>query len=150
MKRTILTITLCVFLLSTPTLLAYPTLKESNQFISSLIMADGTFVGGLGRGHWGNGFHIDEVNAYLNGVYSNFGFIKLSGEITNPNNKKIGEISVYMISMFIFGYTENMQGHRTPMIVFLKENRNDQFVGQILYSSFKSSIHIWGYFIPNK
>jgi len=150
MKKTIFIIGLCAVLLTTPTLPAYPKFKELSFGFSSFMMADGTFVGGLGRGHWGNGFHIDEVKAYLNGVYSDFGFIKLSGEITNPNNKKIGEISVFLISKFIFGYTENMQNHRTPIIVILKENRDGQFVGQILYSSFKSTPHIWGYFIPNK
>jgi len=149
MKNKIFVIGLCTILLFTPTLLAFPTTNERSIVFSSPKMSDGTFIGGLGRGHWGNGFHIDEVKAYFNGVYSNFGFIKLSGEITNPNNKKIGEISVYMLSKLIFGYTKNMQDHRTPIIVILKENRDDQFVGQILYSSFKSTPHIWGYFIPN-
>ncbi len=149
MKKTIFIIGLCAFLLTTPTLLAYPTFKELSLNFSPIEMADGTFVGGLGRGHWEDGFHIDEVKAYLSGVYTDFGFIKLSGEITNPDNKKIGEISVYLISRVIFGYTENLQDHRTPIIIFLTENRNGQFVGHILYSSF-STPHIWGYFIPNK
>jgi hypothetical protein len=149
MKKTIFIIGLFVILLTSPTLFAYPSLKESPLDFSSFQMADGTFVGGLGKGHWGNGFHIDETKAYLNGVYSDFGFIKLTGDITNPNNKKIGEIRIYLISNIIFGYTANMQDHRTPIIVILRENRNDQFVGQVLFSSFKSSPHIWGYFIPN-
>jgi hypothetical protein len=150
MKKTLLTLMLCVVLLSTPTLLALPTMNESSFYLPPLKMSDGTFVGGIGRGHWKNGFHIDTVNAYYNGVYSSFGFIKLSGEITNPNNKKIGEISLYIISKFMFGYTQNMQGRRTLMFVYLVENGNDQFIGHILYSSFKSSPHIWGYLIPNK
>lgn len=147
MKNKLFIIGLCVILLSTPTLLAFP--NKPSLVFPSLEMSDGTFIGGLGRGHWGNGFHIDEVKAYLNGVYTDFGFIKLSGEITNPNNKKIGEISIYMLSRIIIGFTENMQDHRTPIIVILQENRNNQFVGQVLYSSFKTSPHIWGYFVPN-
>ena len=149
MKKTLIIIGLCAALLSLPTSTALPINLEHKDIISSFQMADGTFVGGLGKGHWGNGFHIDETKAYLNGVYSDFGFIKLSGDITNPNNKKIGEISIYLISNIIFGYTANTQNHRTPIIVFLRENRNDQFVGQVLYSSFKSSPYIWGYFVPN-
>jgi len=149
MKKKLIIIGLCAVLISMPSLLAFPTTNNPLLIFSPIKMADGTFVGGLGRGHWGNGFHIDTVNAYMSGEYLSGFYIKISGDITNPNNKKIGEISVYIIYKILFGYTKNTHGQKTPIIAYLVDYRNDQFVGKILFSSFKTSPHIWGYFIPN-
>ena len=65
MKKTLFIIGLCVVLLSMPTFLAFPTTNKPSLLFSPHEMSDGTFAGGLGRGHWGNGFHIDTVYAYI-------------------------------------------------------------------------------------
>ncbi|KYK34904.1 MAG: hypothetical protein AYK22_04440 [Thermoplasmatales archaeon SG8-52-3] len=149
MKNKLFVIGLCAIIISMPSIIAFPSTDKPLFNFSPLEMADGTFVGGLGRGHWGNGFHIDLVNAYMNGEYTTGAYTRITGDITNPNNKKIGEISVFVISIILFGYTKNTQGQRTPIIAYLVENRDNQFVGQVLFSAFKSSPHIWGYLIPN-
>ena len=150
MKKTLFIIGLCIIILSMPTFLAFPTKNKSSDIFSPLIMSDGTFVGGFGRGHWGNGFHIDTVHAYINGVYTSSFYTKLTGEITDQYNKKIGEISAYIISSIIIGRTKNLEGQTSLIVVILNENQNNQFVGRILLSNYKSSSHIWGYMIPNK
>jgi hypothetical protein len=151
MKKTILVIGLCALLLSMPTLLAFPTITHRSSLHLPPNPSDGTFAGGFGRGHWGFGnFNIDKVNAYLTGVYTSTGYTKLTGEITNSDDEKIGDISATIIFKIIIGITEDIQGKRTPLIVFLKRNQHDQFVGRILISSFRTSPHMWGYLIPNK
>jgi hypothetical protein len=150
MKKKILIIGLCTVLISMPSILAFSKTNNSSLLFIPSEKADGTFVGGLGRGHWRNGFHIDTVNAYVSGEYTSDVYTKISGDITNPNNMKIGEITVYIIYKFLFGFTKNSQGLKAPIISYLVENRDNQFAGQILFSSFKTSPHIWGYLIPNK
>lgn len=151
MKKTVIALGLCIVLVSMPTLLALPTINRPSQLYAPLKMSDGTFAGGVGRGHWGNGgFNIDAVSAYLSGVYSAGTYIKISGEVTNTNNQKIGEIHAYMISKIIFGFTQNMQGMRVPMVGMIMRHQNDQFIGRIMVSAFRLSPHIWGYFIPNR
>lgn len=150
MKKTFFIIGFCAVLLSMQISLAFPTTNKPSLFYSPFEMSDGTFAGGLGRGHWGNGFHIDTVYAYISGVYTSGGFIKISGEITNPDDEKIGEIRAFIISKFIFGYTKNIQGQQSLIFVILKEHRNNQFAGQIIFSTYKPAPHIWGYLIPNK
>ena len=150
MRKTIFAIGVCIILLSMPAIIALPTFNERSHLISSIKMpGSGTFVGGMGRGHWGNGFHIDSVYADIYGVYTSGVTKQLSGEITNPNDDKIGEISAIMFSKIIFGYTLDMQGQKAPIIVFLMKNRNQQFVGRIMFSMFITIPHIWGYLIPS-
>lgn len=149
MKKTVFVIGLCAVLLAMPTLLAFPTSQSDSLLVSPLTMSDGTFSGGFGRGHWGNGFHVDTVTAYMAGVYTSGVYTKISGEITNSYNQNLGEINAYIIHKLIFGYTQNAQGQRAPIIVLLMTHQNDQFVGRIMVSSFKPAPHIWGYFIPN-
>jgi len=150
MKKTLFIIGLCIVLLSMPTILAFPTSNKPSLLFHHQEMSDGTFAGGLGRGHWGNGFHIDTVYAYMSGVYTSGTYIKISGEITNTDDEKIGEIRAFLISTFIFGYTKDMQGHPSLIFAILKEHRNNQFAGRIIFSKFKPAPHIWGYLIPNK
>jgi hypothetical protein len=149
MKKTLFIIGLCAVLLSMPTLLAFPTTQKHSLLFSPLKISDGTFTGGLGRGHWKNGFNIDTVYEYMNGVYTSGAYIKISGEITNPHNEKIGEISAFIIHKIIFGSTQNIQGQKAPIIVILMMHQNNQFVGRILVSMFRPAPHIWGYLIPN-
>jgi len=150
MKKTLFIIGLCAVLLSMPTLLALPTMNKTSQPFLPLKMSDGTFVGGFGRGHWGNGkFNIDNVYAYTNGVYTSSGFLKISGEITK-NNGKIGEISAFIIgNKVIFGHTTNNNGQQTTIFGILMENENNQFVSRIFISSMHSP-YMWGLLIPNK
>jgi hypothetical protein len=102
MKKTIFIIVLLTILLLMPTFVALPTTNITSQY---LLMSDGTFVGGFGRGHWGNGkFNIDSIYAYINGVYTSTSFLKINGEITKEHGK-IGEISAFIISnKVIFGH----------------------------------------------
>ena len=111
MKKTFLLIGLCTFILLMPTFVAFPTTIITTQ---NLLMSDGTFIGGFGRGHWGNGkFNIDSIYAYLNGVYTFGTFLKLSGEITKSYGK-IGEIIAFIIgNKFIFGHTTNNNGQQS-------------------------------------
>lgn len=150
MKKTLLVIGVCTILLSIPTIAAFPTLNERSHLFSPIKMPGGTFVGGMGRGHWGNGFHIDSVYAYMSGVYTSGVSIQMSGEITNPDDEKIGEITAIMVSKILFGYIKNMAGQQAPIIVFLMRHRNNQFVGRIMFSMFISIPHIWGYFIQSR
>ena len=151
MKKTVFVIGVCTLLLSMPTLLAFPTLNNPSILPSPLTASDGTFAGGFGRGHWGfGGFNIDNINAYLAGVYTSAGYIQLSGEITDSNDEKIGDISATIIFKIIIGITQDTQGRRAPLLVFLMRNQHDQFVGRILMSSFRTSPHMWGYLVPNK
>jgi len=132
-----------------PTLLAFPTTKSQSFLFSPALVSDGTFAGGMGRGHWGNGgFNVDRVYAYLNGVYSSGVYIKISAEITNIDNEKIGQISAIISSKIIIGHTQNNLGLRAPIIGFLIRNQNNQFVGRIM-SVYGAAPHMWGYFIPN-
>ena len=150
MKKTLCIIGLCAVLLLMPTLLAFPTTNNSSPLFSPLKMSDGTFAGGFGRGHWGNGgFNIDSVAAYMNGVYTGSGFVRLSGELTNSYNVKIGDINAYIISNIIFGHTRNAQGQQAPLVVILMKHQNDQFVGRIIVSNIRPAAHLWGYLIPN-
>jgi hypothetical protein len=149
MKKILFVIGVCIILLSIPAISAFPTLNKSNPIFSPPKLAGGTFVGGLGRGHWGNGFHIDTVYADLSGVYTSAVAVKLTGEITDQDDEKLGEISAIMVSKIIFGYTENLDGAQVPIIVFLMRNRNKQFVGRIMFSMFVTIPHIWGYLIPS-
>lgn len=133
-----------------PTFLAFPTTNKPSLLFSHHGRSDGTFAGGLGRGHWGNGFHIDTIYAYISGVYTSGAYIKISGEITNPDDEKIGEIRAFLISTFIFGYTKDIQGQHSLIFVILREHRNNQFAGRVIFSTFKPAPHIWGYLMPNK
>lgn len=149
MKKTLFMVGLCAVLLSMPTLLASPTTQDHSLLFSPPPVSDGTFAGGLGRGHWGNGgFNIDKVYAYMNGVYTSGVYIKISAEINNVDNEKIGEISAIISHKIIFGHTQNTLGLRAPIIGFLLRNQNNQFVGRIM-SMYGSAPHMWGYLIPN-
>lgn len=148
MKKTLIVIGLCAVLLSMPTLLAVPT-QRNPQIFSPLMMSDGTFAGGLGRGHWGNGrFDIDTVYAYMRGVYTAGFYKKISGDLTNSYDQKIGEISAYLIQKIIIGYTQ-IGGHRSSIVGFLMRNQNNQFVGRIMGITGPAP-HIWGQFVPNR
>jgi hypothetical protein len=149
MKKTLFIIGLCAVFLSMPTLLAFPTTNKPSLLFTPQKMSDGTFAGGLGRGHWGNGkFNIDTVYAYMSGLYSSSVYIKISGDIIK-NYEKIGEISAFIIYKIIFGYTKNVLGLRTTMFGYIMRNQNNQFVGRIMSINIPAS-HIWGYLIPNK
>lgn len=149
MKKAFIAIGLCAVFLSMPTLLAFPTAKQSSLLYSPFTLSDGTFAGGLGRGHWGNGkFNIDTVYAYMSGVYTSGPFIRISGDITKDYSK-IGEINAIIGYRIIYGYIKNAQGLRGPMIGFLMRNQQNQFVGRIM-SIIGPAPHIWGYFVPNK
>lgn len=149
MKKALLAIVLSAVFLSMPTLLAFPTANHPSPLFSPFKMSDGTFAGGLGRGHWGHGkFNIETVYAYMSGVYTSGPFIRISGDITKDYNK-IGEINAIIVYRIIYGYIKNAQGLRSPMIGFLIQNQQDQFVGRIM-SIIGPAPNIWGYFIPNK
>jgi hypothetical protein len=150
MKKTLFIILFCVILLSMPTVFALPITNKDSQFTFPLKMSDGTFVGGLGRGHWGNGkFNIDNVYAYMNGVYTSSFYLKISGDLTK-NYGKFGEISAYIIAnKIIFGYVTNNNGQRTTIFGILMKNENNQFVGRILISSMPTP-YMWGLLIPTK
>ncbi len=149
MKKTLFSIIVCAVLLSMPTLLAFQPTNRPSLLFSPQKMSDGTFAGGLGTGHWGNGFHIDNVYAYMNGVYTSGAFIRILGEITDPDDKNIGEIRAFILSKIFFGYTRNIQGQMAPIFGFLVEHRNSEFSGRIIFSTFKPAPHFWGYMIPN-
>jgi len=150
MKKTFFIILFCVIIVLIPTILASPNTNKDSQIINSFTMSDGTFVGGLGRGHWGNGkFNIDNVYAYMNGVYTSSFYLKISGDLTK-NNGKFGEISAYIIAnKIIFGYITNNNGQKTTMFGILIKNENSQFVGRILVSSMPTP-YMWGLLIPTK
>ena len=149
MKKTLFVVGLCVILLSMPTLVALPT-QRPLQLFSPHKLSDGTFAGGMGHGHWGNGgFNIDSVYAYMHGVYTAGIYKKISGDLTNPYDEKIGEINAYIIYKIMIGYTQNTQGHRTSLIGILIRSQNDQFVGRIMGIVGPAS-HIWWEFIPNR
>jgi len=149
MKKTLCIIGLCAVLLSMPTLLAFSTTNKPSLLFSPLEMSDGTFAGGIGRGHWGNGnFNIDNVYAYMSGVYTGGAYIRISGDITK-DDEKIGEISTLIFYKIIYGYTKNINGLRTPIFGFLMRNQNNQFVGRIMSISMPAP-HMWCYLIPNK
>ena len=148
MKKTLFVILLCAVLISMPTILAFPTANKPYKLFSPM-MSDGTFAGGLGSGHWGNGFHIDTVYAYMSGVYSSGAFLRILGEITDPDDKEIGEIRAFILSKILFGYTRDTQGQMSPIFGFLVERRSNEFSGRIIFSTFKSAPHFWGYMIPN-
>jgi hypothetical protein len=148
MKKTISLIVLCMLLLSMPSLLAIP-ISDKPSLLSPYTLSDGTFAGGFGRGHWGNGnFNIDTIYAYMNGAYSGSAYIKISGDITNAYGDKIGEINVLIGFKIIFGST-TLNGLRTPIVGFLMRHQNDQFVGRVMSISLPVP-HMWGYLIPNK
>ena len=133
-----------------PTILAAPLMNHPASLFSPTKSSNGTFAGGMGRGHWGFGnFNIDTTHAYLAGVYTSGAYIRLTGEIKNSNYDIIGEISATIIFKIIIGQTEDIQGQRTPLIAYVMKNKHDQFVGRLLISSFRTSPHIWGYLIPN-
>ncbi len=146
MKKTLIAIGLCAMVLSMPTILAFPTQNQSVLF-SPPHFSDGTFAGGMGKGHWGNGFVIDSVYAYMHGVYSSGVYTTISGDLTNSDNVKIGEIKAYFIYKIIIGY-KITQGRQTTIFGYLMKNYNNQFVGRILGVSGSTS-HMWGQFIPN-
>jgi len=150
MKKTLLIIGLCIVLLSMPTILAFPTTNKPTPLFNPNKMSDGTFVGGLGRGHWGNGFQIDSIYNYIYGVYYSGPFTRILGEITNLENEKMGEISVYMLSTIFFGYTRDLQGQQGIIIGFVMEHKSNHFVGRIFFCNFKPAPHIWANLIPNK
>jgi len=150
MKKTLLVIIFSAVLLSMPTLIAFQTNNSPSLFFPPFKMSDGTFAGGLGSGHWGNGFHIDNVFAYMNGVYMSGAFIRLVGEINNPDDDKIGDIRAFIFSKIFFGYTRDLQGQMAPIFGFLVERRSDEFSGRIIFSTYKSAPHFWGFMIPNK
>ena len=149
MKKTLLFIGLCIVLLSMPTILAFPTTNESTSFFDELKMSDGTFAGGLGRGHWGNGFKIDSIYNYIYGVYYSGPFTRISGEITDLDNEKTGEISIYILSTIFFGYTRDKQGQQSIILGFVMEHKSNQFVGRIFFNRFGNAPHIWANLIPN-
>jgi len=149
MKKKLFIICFCVFLMSMPTILAFPTTNKPTSLFNPNKMSDGTFAGGLGQGHWGNGFEIETIHNYIYGVYWSGSFTRISGDITNLNNKKIGEISIYLFSTIFFGYTRNEQGQQQIILGLVMEHKSNQFVGRIFFSMFKSTPHIWAYLIPN-
>ena len=98
MKKTIIVISICAFLLVMPTILAAPLMNHPASLFSPTKSSNGTFAGGMGRGHWGFGnFNIDTTHAYLAGVYTSGAYIRLTGEIKNSNYDIIGEISATII-----------------------------------------------------
>jgi hypothetical protein len=150
MKKKIFIVLFCAVFLLMPTVMAFQTSSKSSILFSPLKLSDGTFAGGLGKGHWGNGFHIDTVSAYMSGVYSSGAFIRISGEITNTDDEKIGEIRAYILSKFFLGYTRSIKGQMAPIFGLIVEHRNDEFSGRIIFNMFNSAPHMWGYMIPNK
>lgn len=147
MKKTFYIIGLCAVLLLMPTFVALPTTNKTSQHS---LMSDGTFVGGFGRGHWVNGkFNIDNVYAYMNGVYTSTGFLKISGEITKGYGK-IGEISAFILgNIVIFGRTTNNNNQQSIIFGILNENENNQIICRILISSMRSP-YMWCLFVPRK
>ena len=133
-----------------PTMLSFQKINKNSDFFSPIKMSDGTFAGGFGRGHWGNGkFNIESVSAYINGVYTSTVFLKISGEMT-INNGKIGEINAFIIGdKIILGHTENNNGQQTIIFGIVMENENNQFISRIFISSMHSP-YMWCLLIPNK
>lgn len=149
MKKIVYAIVLCAMFLSMPMALAFPPPQSHSLLCSPLAFSDGTFVGGVGKGHMAGGsFQIDTVYAYMQGVYSSFiVFIKFSGELTNTDHVKIGTISAFVVQNIVIGNT-NIQGQRTSLIAVLMRKNHDQFVGRIVGRPGPAS-HIWGQFIPS-
>ncbi|MCU0851287.1 MAG: hypothetical protein MUC80_08490 [Candidatus Thermoplasmatota archaeon] len=148
MKKTVIAIVVGLILLSMPTILAIPAPNRSSLF-SPLVLSDGTFAGGFGRGHWGNGnFNIDTTYAYMSGVYSGGAYIKISGNIDNAYGEKIGDINAMIGFKIIFGST-TLNGLKTPIFGFLMRHQNNQFIGRIISITLPVP-HMWGYLIPNK
>jgi hypothetical protein len=148
MKKTVIAIIASIILLSMPTILATPAFNQSSLF-PPRILSDGTFAGGFGRGHWGNGnFNIDTVYAYMSGVYSGGAYIKISGSIDNAYGDKIGDINAMIGFKIIFGST-TLNGLKTPIFGFLMRHQNNQFIGRIMSITLPVP-HMWCYLIPNK
>ena len=148
MKKTVCILGLCAVLLLMPSLIAFPTADTSSLRFPPLQMSDGTFAGGIGRGHWGNGgFNVDTIYAYMSGIYSGGAIIRISGDITK-DYEKIGEINALIGYKIIYGST-TVRGLRTPIIGFLMRNQGNNFVGRIMSITIPAP-HIWGHTVPNK
>jgi len=147
MKKTLFVIGLCAVLLSMPTLLALPTPQKTSLLFPPIEDYDGTFVGGLGRLFKQNGDWQFTYHAYLAGVYKNGAYKKIYGYIYNLDEQQIGYIGAHFGHKIIFGYVENMQGHRSPIIGFLFWN-NENFAGRIM-SMIGPAPHIIGQYTPN-
>jgi hypothetical protein len=148
MKKTAYVLGLCAVLLLMPTLLAFPTTNTSSLRFFPLQMSDGTFAGGVGRGHWGNGgFNVDTVYAYMSGVYSGGAIIRISADITK-DYEKIGEINALIAYKIIYGST-TVHGLKTPIIGFLIRNQGGHFIGRIMSITMPAP-HLWGHIVPNK
>ncbi|PNX52689.1 MAG: hypothetical protein BV458_08270 [Thermoplasmata archaeon M9B2D] len=147
MKKILVTMGLCAIILSMPTVLAFPTQNQSLLF-SPLHFSDGTFAGGMGKGHWGNNFVIDSVYVYMHGVYTSSIYTTLSGDLTNSDNVIIGTITAYFIGKVFFGYKGTQSG-QTLIFGILMKNDNYQFVGRFLLGKSAPISHLWGTYIPN-
>jgi hypothetical protein len=147
MKKTLFVIGLCAVLLSMPTLLAFPALQKTSLLFPPIADYDGTFVGGLGRLYKENGEWQFTYHAYLAGVYKKGVYNKLYGYIYNLDEEQIGYIGAYFGHKLIYGYVQDMQNHRSPIIGFLLWN-NENFAGRIM-STFGPAPHIIGQYTPN-
>ncbi len=147
MKKTLFFIGLCVVLLSMPTLIALPITQKTSLLFPQSGDYDGTFVGGLGRLYRQNGEWQFNYHSYLAGVYKNGPYKKIYGYIYNLNEQQIGYIGGYFGQKIIYGYIEDMQSHRLPMIGILYWN-NENFAGRIM-STIGSAPNIIGQYVPN-
>jgi hypothetical protein len=109
---------------------------------------DGTFVGGLGH-LWKEGEEWQyEVYSYIAGVYKENTYKILYGNIYNLDEEQIGTILMIKFKFFLIGRITDMEEHKAPIVGFIIDYDEDNFIGRIM-SLFGPAPHMWGIYTPN-
>jgi hypothetical protein len=110
---------------------------------------DGTFVGGLGRVYKEGEEWQYEVYCYIAGIYRDRSYKILYGNLYNINEEQIGTITIISKNMFIIGRISNMEGKKAPIVGFVWDYDEDNFIGRLM-SFFGPAPYMWGKYIPKE
>ena len=158
MKKTLILIGICLFLISIPAISAFsvPSNKVANPLEKANKLKtpaepdyDGTFVGGLGRVYKEDEEWQYEVYSYIAGVYRDRYYKILYGNIYNTDEEQIGTIVMISKNKFMFGRITNMDGKKAPIVGFISDYDEDNFIGRLM-SIFGPAPYMWGKYNPNE
>ena len=152
MKKSVL-LGICAILIIMPILSAAPINTKNNFQLETINKPldeeyDGTFVGGLGQIYKENGEWQYEIYSYIAGGYKDNNYKILFGNFYNLDEEQIGTIVMIKAKFFLIGRISNLEGKKLPIVGFIFENDDDQFIGRLM-SIIGPAPYMWGKYTPN-
>ena len=153
MKKYLFLIVICSILIAMPVFSAAPVRTNENLLSKTLAPLpeeeyDGTFIGGLGQLYKENDEWQYDVYSYIAGLYRDRNYKILYGNIYNLDQEEIGTITMISSRFFLIGRITDLEGNKAPIIGFIFDYDDDNFIGRIM-SILGPAPHMWGQYIPN-